>query len=334
MSVSSPPTTKRPTRDDVARYANVSGWTVSTVLSGRSDVAIREDTRQRILEAAEVLGYRPNNNARALATGRTGTIGFWMCFDYSQYRSHVLHRMNQLMKSTTFELVIRDIEEEISKDLPSVKNVQIPVDGIIAFDTPTAGAVFRSTLSVPFVTIGAFCTEDRDYVRSDLYAGAAEAIQHLIATGRRKIVHLLPVVNPLDRRCQAYEHLLQEAGLECHYLTTNGELSLSAARKTVQEYIAGGGQGDAIFCHNDDLAFGAHRALCDAGIRVGEEIALVGFDGIEETEYLSPPLTTVVQPYEQMCEIAWQFLQNRIQDPTMPLQQVTLKPQLVVRGSS
>lgn len=324
---------KRPTRNDVARYANVSGWTVSSVLNGRSDVTIREETRKRILEAAEHLGYRPNSNARALATGRTNTIGFWMCFDYSQYRAHVLHRMNQQMKSTEFELLVRDIEEEISKDIQSAKSVQTPVDGIIAFDTPTAGSVLRSSLSVPFVTMGAFCTEDKDYVKSDLYSGAIDAVTHLVSTGRKRIVYLVPVVNKADLRNQAYERVLREAGLECHYLTTE-ELTLSAARRAVQEFVQDNGKVDAIFCHNDDLAFGAHRALCDSGIRIGEEIALVGFDGIEETEYLSPSLTTVVQPFEQMCEIAWEFLQNRINDPSIPLQQITLKPQLVVRGSS
>lgn len=325
--------TKRPTRNDVARYANVSGWTVSNVLNGRSDVTIREDTRQRIREAAEHLGYRPNSNARALATGRTCTIGFWMCFDYSRYRAHVLHRMNQQMKSTEFELVVRDIEEEITKDIQSAKNVQIPVDGIIAFDTPTAGSVFRSSLSVPFVTMGAFCTEDKDYVKSDLYSGTVDALQHLIATGRKEIVYLVPTINKDDLRSQAYEHILQEAGLKCHYLTTQ-DLSLSSARRTVQAFIQSKPRVDAIFCHNDDLAFGAHRALCDSGVRIGEDISLVGFDGIEETEYLSPSLTTVVQPFEQMCEIAWQFLQNRINDPSIPVQQITLKPQLVIRGSS
>src|SRR5476651_1156836 len=102
---------RRPTRNDVARHANVSGWTVSNVLNGHSNVSISDQTRRRVIEAAECLGYQPNNSARALATGRTRTIGFWMSLGYSRYRSHVLHRIHQLIKRSDFEIVIRDVEE-------------------------------------------------------------------------------------------------------------------------------------------------------------------------------------------------------------------------------
>ena len=107
---------KSPTRDDVARAAGVSGWTVSNVLNGRTGSGIREETRVRVLEVAERLGYRPNNSARALVTGKSRTVGFWMCFDYSQHRAHVLHLMQQQMKSSGFEIVIRDIEREMDAD--------------------------------------------------------------------------------------------------------------------------------------------------------------------------------------------------------------------------
>src|SRR3569833_4071471 len=98
------PKVRRPTRNDVARRANVSGWTVSNVLNGHSDASISEQTRGRVLEAARLLGYQPNNSARALATGKTRTIGLWMCLRYSHYRAHALHRMQQLIKNSSFEI--------------------------------------------------------------------------------------------------------------------------------------------------------------------------------------------------------------------------------------
>jgi LacI family transcriptional regulator len=330
---------RRPTRNDVARYANVSGWTVSNVLNGRNDSAIREETRERVLEAARRLGYRPNGSARALVTGRTCTIAFWMCFNYSQYRTHVLHGLQQQMRNSGFELFIRDIEEEMSRDPDFTRTFQTPVDGIIAFDTPTAGSAFfqvNPSWSVPFVSMGAFWAEGRDFVGVDLYAGAVDALRHLIATGRRRIAYLLPRADEgwaNEARNRAYETVLNSAGLECIHLRTP-DLSLAASRQTVRDHMTAAGNIDAIFCHNDDMAFGAHRALCDLGIRIGEEVALVGCDGIEETEYLSPPLTTIVQPVEEMCRLAWEFLQARIADPSAPLQQRILKPELVVRASS
>lgn len=334
---------KRPTRDDVARHANVSGWTVSNVLNGRASAAIREETRERVLAAARELGYRPNTNARALVTGRSCVIGLWMCLNYSQYRSHVLHIIQQQIKATGYELVIRDIEEELHLDPDFTRTFQTPVDGILSFDTPTAGTAFsrvnagpEGALTIPFVSMGAYWSPGFDVVGIDLYAGARVALEHLLQTGRRRIAHLIPYTGedwPHDPRVRAYEEVLRAAGLTPLYLSAANH-SLSASRAAVREFLSTGGKVDAIFCHNDDMAFGAHRALCDAGVRIGPEVALVGCDGIEETEYLSPPLTTIVQPIEEMCRLAWETLQVRIQNPNAPLQQHILTPQLAVRASS
>jgi LacI family transcriptional regulator len=117
-------------------------------------------------------------------------------------------------------------------------------------------------------------------------------------------------------------------------LVRTAEVNLSSSYKSVRDYVGKNANVDGIFCHNDDMAFGAHRALYDLGRRIGPDVALVGCDGIEETEYLSPPLTTVVQPIDEMCELAWEFLRNRIENPTAPLQQRHLRPKLVIRASS
>jgi len=329
---------KRPTRNDVAREANVSGWTVSHVLNDDHSVSISEETRIRVWEAARQLGYRPNNNARALATGRTSTVGFWMCFLYSQYRAHVLHRMQNVMKGSDFELVIRDVEDELSRRSDQPNAFKIPVDGIIALDTPTAGkrlARADNGMTAPFVSVGAFWADDGDYVAVDLYAGSVDAVRHLVETGRRRIAYVVPQTDddPNESRHLAYRTVLAEAGLETSIIRTDG-VTLSGSYRAVTDFLGSNRDIDAIFCHNDDMAFGAHRAITDLGFTIGKQVALVGCDGIEETEYLSPPLSTIVQPVDEMCELAWEFLQNRINDPSIPLQQRTLKPQLVVRASS
>jgi len=330
---------KKPTRNDVAREANVSGWTVSHVLNDDHSVSISDETRLRVWEAARQLGYRPNSNARALATGRTSTVGFWMCFLYSQYRAHVLHRMHYVMKDSGFELVIRDIDDELSRDPGRPNTHKIPVDGIIAFDTPTAGSRFMGPdagLPTPFVSVGAFWAADGDYVAVDLYSGALEAMEHLVQTGRRRIAYVLSHTEEdflTESRYRAYTSVLAATGLEPCLIKTNG-VTLSASYQAVTDFMQVNRDVDAVFCHNDDMAFGAHRALTDLGFAIGKEVALVGCDGIEETDYLSPPLTTIVQPVDEMCEIAWQFLKNRIDDPSTPPQQRTLKPTLVIRASS
>ena len=324
----------------MAKAAGVSGWTVSNVLNGRPGAAIREDTRARVLAAADHLGYRPNSSARSLVTGRFSTVGFWMCFDYSQHRAHVLHLMQQQMKSSGFEIVIRDIEREMDVDPNFSKTFQLPVDGIIAFDTPTASIAFshiNPSLSLPFVSMGGYWSTERDFVGVDLYAGTVEAILHLIETGRRRIAYLAPDTDedwPRDARMRAYQDTMQGAGLEprCLFLP---DLTLSTVRQFVRDTFKDmTGEVDALFCHNDDVAIGANRALCDLGIAAGHDIALVGCDGIEEADYLACPLTTIAQPITEMCGLAWEFLHRRMQEPDCPLQQRILKPELVIRAST
>jgi LacI family transcriptional regulator len=331
---------KRPTRDDVARAAGVSGWTVSNVLNGSSLASIREETRVRVLAAAEEIGYRPNNTARALVTGRFSSIAFWMCFDYSQHRAHVLHRMKQQMAGSGFEIIIRDIEQELNTAPNTSRSFHLPVDGIIVLDTDTAGPAFsrlNPSASIPFVSMGGYWTEERDCVGVDLYAGTVEAITHLIESGRRNIVYITPQPNknwPADTRMAAYEKTMREAGLETRFIWLP-DLSLASVRKASSEYLRDtANKPDALFCHNDDVALGAYRAICDVGATVGHDIALVGCDGIEECDYLACPITTISQPIDEMCALAWEFLARRIEEPDCPLQQRILKPKLVVRAST
>jgi DNA-binding LacI/PurR family transcriptional regulator len=102
----------------------------------------------------------------------------------------------------------------------------------------------------------------------------------------------------------------------------------------IQDYGRDHGRPEAIFCHSDDVALGIYRGLCDAGISVPGNIALAGCDGIEDTEYLECPLTTLVQPVAEMCATAWGFLQMRLEDWTRPAQHAVLRPRLAIRESS
>jgi LacI family transcriptional regulator len=91
---------------------------------------------------------------------------------------------------------------------------------------------------------------------------------------------------------------------------------------------------EAFFCHNDDIAMGVYRGLVDLGIKIPDDSALVGCDGIEDAEYLETPLSTIVQPIAEMCRHAFQLLERRISDPTSPIQEVHLYPDFVIRQSS
>jgi len=164
-----------------------------------------------------------------------------------------------------------------------------------------------------------------------------QAMQHLIGSGFRRIAHATFVRKNIagESRRIGYTNAMREAGLETEFIHYPlSERQRPVARQLIRDYIAEHGKPEAIFCHSDDAALGIYRGLCDAGIRVPADIALVGCDGIEDTEYLECPLTTLVQPVAEMCDAAWQFLQNRLAEPTIPIQQTILTPQLAIRASS
>jgi LacI family transcriptional regulator len=321
--------------------ANISGATVSRVLSGRTDVPISPEARARVLEAAEKLGYQPNQAARALMTGRTGLVGFWMCLGYSRYRSHVLDCMRGVLGRTELALAVTDVDEEYHWDHSFSRALRVPVDGIIAFDTSASGETFaqnheRLAPATPFVSMGAYWSEAKSFVGIDLRPGAEEAMDHLLETGRKRIAYLAPSNSDLldsGPRFEVYTDKMRSAGFETTVIGT-ALVSPAGLTATLSRYLESAPLPEAILCMNDDIALSTSYALGQLGYKVGDDVALVGFDGIEETEFGACPITTVKQPIEEMCDLAWQFLKSQMEDPTAPLQQKVLKPNLVIRDST
>ena len=331
----------RPTRNDVAREAKISGATVSRVLSGRNDIPISAEARARVMEAVERLGYRPNPNARALMTGKSGLVGFWMCLQYSRYRSQLLDRMRWLLGQTELALAVTDIDEEFHWDHSFTRSLRVPVEGIIAFDASdsieTLGQIYdRLAPNTPFVSMGIYWSDAKSYVGVDLKAGANDAMDHLLDTGRKRISYLAPYNSKLINegvRYEAYIEKMQAAGLECDVISSPG-VNSTLVGGGLADRFANGPVPEAILCMNDDLAISASVALARAGIKVGTDVAIVGFDGIAETEDCPCPITTVKQPINEMCDLALSFLKTQMEDPKAPLQQQILKPTLVIRDST
>ncbi len=342
-------TNMRITLQDVASKANVSCSTVSRVLNGSDDRHISESTIRRVQEVAREMNYHANRAARALATGRTNTVGLWTYAVTPAYYSVVIGMVLHIVKKSGYEVQIMqscqaaNALQQTNMDLHSW-----PVDGIIAFDNGqhVEACLKNNLVTAPIVNMGAHCTKQTDYVGIDVYSGAADAITHLFQSGRRRIAYMVPGNAHVqsDPRENAYIDVMQRLGLQPEYIYipeayTNSYTGFNKswrahARNAVQDYIPANGSPDAIFCYNDELAIGVYRALRDLGLRMPDDIALVGCDGMEETEYFDPAISTIIQPYEAMCKRAWKFLQNRIEDSSIPQQKALLKPKLVVRGSS
>ena len=322
------------TQAQIAEKLGISRQLVTFALGGYPQVS--KESRARILAAALEMGYRPNPHARAMLRKKTGIIALWIPDQISTHYSHVARELGRLVKQAGQELIISEVGAADMKQIWT----HVPFDGICAVDASKAVQLELKSLagkSVPVVSLGSYSSSDTDNVHVDMEAGTMQAMQHLIGSGFRRIAHATFVRKNIagESRRIGYTNAMREAGLETEFIHYPlSERQRPVARQLIRDYIAEHGKPEAIFCHSDDAALGIYRGLCDAGIRVPADIALVGCDGIEDTEYLECPLTTLVQPVAEMCDAAWQFLQNRLAEPTIPIQQTILTPQLAIRASS
>lgn len=322
------------TQAQIAEKLGISRQLVTFALAGYPQVA--KESRERIQAAALEMGYRPNPHARALKRQKTGIIALWIPDQISTHYTHVARELGRLVKQSKHELIISEVG---AADMQPIWT-HVPVDGICAVDASKAVQLELKALagrSVPVVSLGTYSSLLTDHVQVDMEAATMEAMRHLIGAGFRRIAHATFVRKNIagESRRIGYTKAMRDAGLEpeyIHYPLT--ERQRPVARQLIQDYVREHGRPEAIFCHSDDVALGIYRGLCDAGIRVPADIALVGCDGIEDTEYLECPLTTLVQPVAEMCATAWKFLQNRLAEPAIPLQHSLLALKLAIRDSS
>lgn len=322
------------TQEQIARRLGISRQLVTFALAGYPQVGAK--SRARILAAAREMGYRPNPHARALKRGRTGIIALWIPDQISSHYTHVTRELSRLLKQANYELVVSEIRNGAGEQLLS----HVPVDAAFAVDAPEAvQAHLRSPLghSTPVISLGAVRCDKTDYVQVDLLAGTMEIMEHLLGSGLRKIVHatFMQHDEPGAGRRIGYAKSMKKAGLKPQFLYYPlSEEQRPMVRGLIQDYVREHGCPEALFCHSDDVAVGIYRGLCDLKIRVPEQVALAGCDGIQDTEYLECPLTTLVQPVAEMCAKAWEFLLRRLENPRGRRQTAVLKPTLAIRQST
>lgn len=329
------------TLKDIARRLRVDPSAVSRVLNGREHAFINDQLRESILKTAHEMGYRRNPVARALTTGRTNTVAVLMGGMYP-FQMAFLDHIQPLLAASDYDLLILNEENAINRHRNGISEF-LAVDGLICLDVepsldrpilPPSDGLFA-----PVVCIGTFYDPNRDYVGIDVRPAMLEAVRHLVETGRRSIALMC---NPsfLDT-ADAYRNSFMEAvslhGASADFIpisaVAGGDQRLQGLL-SVKSYIAEQGLPDAIIGVTDTVAIGAYRGLLDLGIRVPDEVAILGFDGVPETRYLSCPLSTVQTPFEEICSLAWEFLRRRTADPTLPPQQTILPAELIIRESS
>jgi len=323
---------------DVAEHAGVSFQTVSKVLQGAGRAA--PATRQRIFDAAAELGYRPNTLARGLATRRTRTIGFIA----SGLASFVL---DPLMRGAEREaraqgyftiIALAEGDEEQAERLIH-ELIERRVDGIISAaltlqQNRRYGELLRRL--APTVCIFPVHGGGLSLVGEDPPLIGLLATQHLVTLGHRRIATIVGVVDRpgVSGRFRGYQQALEEAGLAVDpELVDVGHWTPEGGYDAMHRLLDHAPGITAIFAHNDHMAIGAIRALHERGLRVPDDVAVVGCDDIDLARYVVPSLTTVRISFERSGETAVRLLLDRLGEPHREPERVIPPIELVVRAS-
>lgn len=341
---------KRITIQDVAERAAVSRQTVSRVLNSKGEVSV--ETRQRVERAIADLGYHPNPAAQRLSSNsRSNTIGLIIPYSPSYLYSdpHLLQflcgvdqiagqRGFNLLLSTSQQLHNDNAEADLSAYERMVHSAYI--DGAIVVEAivSEAGIALLEQFDYPWVTLGYGLKGRKPHaVHADDRGGARQALMHLLSLGHRRIGIIAGPAEmfAVEERLQGCRLALEDHTLALDAdLVVRGDYTPRSGYEGAQLLMVGDNKPTAIFALNDRMAMGAMRYLRDQGIRIPEEVSVVGFDDISFVEECDPSLTTVRQPALEMGHQAARLLLDLIEGYETAMQPIVLPTELVVRNST
>jgi LacI family transcriptional regulator len=338
---------KKLTIRDVAAAAGVSHQTISRVLNNRPDVA--EETRQRVWQIIEQLGYEPSAIARSLSQQRSFALGVVTAGLGYAGPSRTLNGIAEQAERMGYVLLLKELPHFNAQDLqPTFRSLLAhQIDGII-WAVPEVGDNRAwlddqlADLPVPVIFITMQARPGLPIVAIDNYAGGRMATEHLLGQGYRHIGH---ITGPLDwwearQRQAGWQDALVAVSVPLTDLyAEEGNWSSSSGEKALGRLLARHPEMDAVFVGNDQMALGVLQMACRQGTRVPQDLAVVGFDGLPEAAHYWPPLTTVYQDQQQIGRIAVEEL-VRMLDPggastsVVEPKAILLQPELIVRESS
>jgi LacI family transcriptional regulator len=326
-----------PTLTTVARLANVSVASASRVLNG---LKTRPDVLARVTEAAEQVGYVPNAAARSLRSRRTGQIAFAMPDVANPVYTTMVGSIQEVARVAGTRLMLHSTGADVAEELALVRDLKRRyVDGLIlvSLRMTEEHAAELGRAAAPVVVIGPATKGARvDTVRANSRIGAAEAVRHLHALGRRRIA----LINgpgetaPGRSRRRGYLDALRSRGLERDdaLVEVAEDFMIEPGRRAAVRLLERT-RLDAVFCANDLLAIGTLAALRDAGLGVPDDVAVVGMDNTGLCDVTWPPLTSVDLGSAQRARLAAELLFKRIERPGRRPRTVGVDPRLVVRAS-
>ncbi|MBL8068976.1 MAG: LacI family DNA-binding transcriptional regulator [Armatimonadetes bacterium] len=336
----SPQKPKRITLRDVAKEAGVSIQTVSHVLSGNPTVSLPESTRCKVRAAAEKVGYQPNRHAQAIRGGKTNLISVWMPVDrpivtYMRF----LKRISSLARRDGYELMVNCLQRDDALNEGGRPPTLYPVDGIVSIDSGKAIQEFRKVKGndhIPVSILGFEQVAYGDSISWDLDGASKRAVYDLIERGARKIAHVtldwILADFPRERRRRGYVEAMESAGLEPVLIPAAGDTSTEAAESLRAHFAKN--RYDAVFCVTDTYALAVARVLTEQGLGVPADTMVIGTGNYPEAEDYAVPISTIRLDVDAVIDQSWEWLMQRIADPTIPPRMTVLDMSVVHRAST
>ncbi|MBY0490522.1 MAG: LacI family transcriptional regulator [Gemmatimonadaceae bacterium] len=337
-----PPSGRRVTVHDVAARAGVSQPTASLVLSNHPRARVAVATRQRVLDAAAELGYRPNVVARSLARRRSFALGLIVPDLRNPFVADVITGAERVAADAGYAVLLCD---QSSRDIKQHLDVLLArqVDGIL-LDAVGAAALPAEALAGMHVVLIDEPSERWPGVATDAAEAGRLAARHLLELGHRRIGFVGPAsdVYAFRMRERGFVRALREAGVSIDSaLWRRAPATVSGGRDSMRALLAATSRPTAVFCANDLMAIGAVKQCLTAGVQLPRDLSLVGCDDIELARYVTPELTTVAMPARELGARAARLLlqqidraARRVTGPSTPSTSRPLRVRLVARGTS
>jgi DNA-binding LacI/PurR family transcriptional regulator len=323
---------------DVAKHAGVSPATVSRVLNNYP--YIRDEVRQRVLRAIADLGYEPNRVAQRLRSANSRSIGMMVTDVTNPFTSTIMAIIEATFFEKGFTVLMCNTTANIQKELDYLSMLENEeVDGLAI--VPTSENVPRIARlaedGMPIVVIDRRMKSNHlDVVLADNVAGARSAVEHLIQSGHRRIGHIGgPLRSTSGReRYEGYMQAMQSADITPppDWVRMGDHLYEGGYEHTV-DLLKTSPELTALFVENNMMSLGAMNALHDHGVRIPQDMSIIGFDDMPWSKALNPPMTVVAQPTIEIGQTAARLLMERIEQPDLPNRTEVLPTSLIIRAS-
>ncbi len=331
------PQKSRPTILDVAELAGVSYQTVSRVINNQPYVS--DDARQRVQNAIDALGYRPNKVAMTLRSKLSKTIAIILYGSWFHGPVQVALNVEMAAKASGFDVILANVtetEEQVVQALQHVKDWS--VDGVVMI-IPALGInveeIRRISAGIPVLYIESQPSPRVPSISLDDTYGTQVVVEHLISLGHSQFCEISGPLNwySAQLRHRACLETLKVHGID-QPIHIEGNWSTPGGYQATRRLLEQGNRFSAVIAANDSMALGAYRALHQAGLRVPDDVSVVGFDDILEAAYFTPPLTTVSHDYIQLGALGFEYLMRLMDDSETRIEQNLIRPKLIVREST